>query len=429
MLRLLPLLLSIALCTCGRAQIDYFPPTTETDWASTDSGYDPDSVAAFYHFLEATQTKGFLLLQDGKIALEKYFGDFGQDSVWYWASAGKSLRAALIGIAARDGNLQLTDTTARYLGNGWTNLSPDREQAITVWHQLTMTSGLNELFFSCTTPNCLRYLAPAGTRWAYHNSPYSLTKEVLEEATGSSLNEYTRRKIAIPLGMQTGGWVAADFNTIYFSRVRDAARFGHLILAGGKWSGGQQLLDSVFLRTMLSPAQDINPAYGYLWWLNGQDDHMLPGDRTRFSGPIAPAAPADLVVAAGRNGQFISVVPSTGTVMVRFGEAATDDFAPLDYHNAIWERLNTLKTTTATTHRTTPPTLKSFPNPAGRFVYLQLPTGNHEFALVDEWGRRCRTGLTQGRIALSGLPGGVYTLRLRVAGEVFVSRFVKRVTD
>ncbi|MEL7160656.1 MAG: serine hydrolase [Bacteroidota bacterium] len=426
MLRPLTWLLLALLGTCGRAQVTYFPPQNEATWEQTDPGYDPDSVAALYRYLEDTQTKGFILLQDGKIALEKYFGTFVQDSVWYWASAGKSLRATLVGIAQEEGHLAITDTISRYLGVGWTNLPPEREAAITVWHQLTMTAGLNELFFSCTEPNCLRYLAPVGERWAYHNSPYSLTKEVLEAATELPLNAYTNRTIEQPLGMKSGVWLANGYNTMYFSRVRDAARFGHLILAGGKWDQTTVLGDTEYFAAMTSPSQALNPAYGYLWWLNGQENYLLPGERTIYPGPTTPAAPDDLIVAAGKNGQFIAVVPSTGTVMVRFGEAASDDYAPLAYHNSIWERLVGLRGTTATRASVRPEAVSSFPNPTGRFVRFRLPAGQYQYALFDGRGRRCRLGTTNGRIDLQGLPAGVYTARLRSADQLFVGKLVKR---
>ncbi|MEM1359729.1 MAG: serine hydrolase domain-containing protein, partial [Bacteroidota bacterium] len=312
--------------TCVRAQVTYFPPENEANWETTSPtslGYQADSITALYDYLEATQTKGFLLLKDGRIVLEKYFGTFQQDSVWYWASAGKSLRAALVGIAQEEGHLSIQDSTSKYLGAGWTSLAPEQEAAITIWHQLTMTAGMNELFFSCTSPGCLRFVAPAGDRWAYHNSPYSLTKDVLEEATGTTINAYTNRMIEDKIGMKTGFWWPTGDNTLFLSRVRDAARFGHLILAEGRWENTTVVGDTSYFRAMLQPSQALNQAYGYLWWLNGQDKYMEPADRTVYSGPIAPAAPNDLVLAAGKNGQFIGVSQVEGLVMVRMGDSAS----------------------------------------------------------------------------------------------------------
>lgn len=87
-----------------------------------------------YNFLEQKNSKAFILLKDGKIVLEKYFGAFTQDSIWYWASAGKTLTALLTGIAQEEGYLLITDSTSKYLGSGWTSEPPQKERLITVWH-------------------------------------------------------------------------------------------------------------------------------------------------------------------------------------------------------------------------------------------------------------------------------------------------------
>jgi len=428
-MRPLFLLLLSLLCTCVRAQLTYFPPAADADWEQTSAaslGYHPDSVTALYDYLEDTQTKGFVLLKDGRIVLEKYFGTFVQDSIWYWASAAKSLKATLVGIAQGEGALDVNNPTSDYLGTGWTSLPPEQEDSITVWNQLTMTTGFNGILFECTTPGCLIRLADAGTRWNYHNAPYLLLKDVLEAATNTDLNIYTNQQLENKIGMKTGTWIRQGFAFRYFSRVRDAARFGHLILAEGKWADTEVVTDKDYLREMLQSSQDLNAAYGYLWWLNGQDNYLLPADRTIYPGPIAPAAPEDLVVAAGKNGQFVSVVPSEGLVMVRFGDSSSDDFAPLDYHNSIWERLTTLEGTTAS-REPKATALGVFPNPARRNVWVKLPTqGRYYFELFDGRGRRCKAGTTNGRIDVASLPAGAYVVRLSRADKRYVARVIKR---
>ena len=67
---------------------------------------------------------------------------FDKNTQWYWASAGKSLTATLVGIAQTEGKLNIEKPTAAYLGAGWTSMSTEKEQLITVKNQLTMTTGL-----------------------------------------------------------------------------------------------------------------------------------------------------------------------------------------------------------------------------------------------------------------------------------------------
>ena len=92
-----------------------FPPKSGTTWQSLDPaalGFCPERIDSLYAFLEDKNTRSFLLLQDGKIVLEKYFGSFTADSVWYWASAGKSLTAFLVGQAQEEGLLDIDDKTS-----------------------------------------------------------------------------------------------------------------------------------------------------------------------------------------------------------------------------------------------------------------------------------------------------------------------------
>ena len=101
--------------------------------------------------------------------VEQYYGRYTPDSVHYWASAGKSLTATLVGLARQDGMLALGDSTSRYLGR-WTSAPRTQQQQIQIRHQLTMTTGLDDTPSApctneSTTPACLRYQAPPASRW------------------------------------------------------------------------------------------------------------------------------------------------------------------------------------------------------------------------------------------------------------------------
>lgn len=136
-------------------------------------GWCTEENDTFIEFLEVNNTKAFILLQDGKIAMEHYFGSFVQDSIWYWASAGKTHTAFLTGLAQEEGYLNIENQSSDFLGEGWTECPPKKEALINVRNQLTMTSGLDDGVEDpyCTLDTCLQYLADAGTRWAYHNAP------------------------------------------------------------------------------------------------------------------------------------------------------------------------------------------------------------------------------------------------------------------
>ena len=70
----------------------YFPPTSGTSWETKNPeslGFCAERIDSLYQYLEDHDTKSFILLEDGEIVLEKYFGTYTRDSFWYWASAGK----------------------------------------------------------------------------------------------------------------------------------------------------------------------------------------------------------------------------------------------------------------------------------------------------------------------------------------------------
>lgn len=99
----------------------------------------------------------------------------------------------------------------------------------------------------------------------------------------------------------------------------DMARVGLLVARGGDWNGRSVLKDPRYLATALDSSQDLNPSYGYLWWLNGKSAHVLPGPPVRRPGPIIPSAPTDLVAALGKDDQTIYVCRSLDLVVTRIG--------------------------------------------------------------------------------------------------------------
>lgn len=329
----------------------YFPPIGSADWETSTAaslGWDDSKIPELLALLENNDTRAFLLLKDGKIVIESYFGrnllntaDFGANTNWYWASAGKTLTAMTIGIAQEEGLLSLADKSSQYLGTSWTSLSEEQEDKITVWHQLSMTSGLDDGVANNHSLEAadLQYKADPGSRWAYHNAPYTLLDQVVEGASGKDFDDYFAEKISDKIGMD-GFWNWLDDNHVYFSTARSMARYGLLILNKGKWGETPVLNDQNFFEEMTTPSQEINKSYGYLWWLNGKSSFMLPQSQTVFSGSIHPAAPEDMISGIGKNGQYVSIVPSQNLVLVRMGGNPEEALVPLLFQEEIWEKLN-----------------------------------------------------------------------------------------
>ncbi|MFC2101313.1 serine hydrolase domain-containing protein, partial [Bacteroidota bacterium] len=341
------LIILLAIHINSNSQSLYFPPNSGNTWDTisiSSMGWCQDRIDSLYNYLDQKNTKAFIFLQDGKIVLEKYFGTFTQDSLWYWASAGKTLIAFTVGVAQQENLLYLSDTTSKFLGQGWTSCPPNKEALIKIRHQLTMTSGLDDGVSDpyCTLDTCLQYLTDAGTRWAYHNAPYTLLDEVLAATSGQTLNQYIASKIQSTTGMD-GAFFKVDYINLYLSNARSMARFGLLMLGKGKWNNTPVLTDSVYFNEMVNTSQSLNLSYGYLTWLNGKSSFMIPGLQYVFSGPICPDAPADMHAALGKNAQIINVVPSKNMVWIRMGNApgTGSDITPT-FNNDIWKFINQL---------------------------------------------------------------------------------------
>lgn len=413
------------------AQTLYFPPLTGSTWETTspaELGWCEDSIPPLFDYLDASNSKGFLVLKDGKIVIEHYFDTFTSDSLWYWASAGKSLTSFLVGLAQEQGDLNINNQSSDYMGQGWTSLTPEQEALITVRHQLTMTTGLSDEVadVDCTDPECLVYLDDPGQRWAYHNAPYTLLDSVLQSATGQSINQYLIANVSGVTGIY-GAYLPLGYNNVFFSKPRMMARFGLLMLNNGNWNGTQVMNDMQYFNEMIHSSQDINPAYGYLWWLNGSDQYMLPQSQFVFDGPAMPDAPMDMYAALGKNGQIINVVPSENIVIVRIGDAPTNEifFVPNFYNNTIWEYLNSIMNCNVDVSEIpVDGHIDIYPNPTENEIRIM---STEVILKVEIFNFSGQLQLSESRSTLnvSALSSGVYFVKVFTKRGILNEKFVK----
>ena len=325
----------------------YFPESNEL-WERLnpqDIDWNLQEIDSLDFFLKETDTKAFIILKDGKIVIENYYDGFTADSFWYWASAGKTVTACLVGIAQEEGLLNIHDKTDSYLGEGWTNCL-ENESDISIWNQLSMTTGLdyNVDDIHCILPECLLCLNEASSEWYYHNAPYTLLANVVESASGETYNQFYRTRLANKLDMG-GAFYPNEDGNLLITKPLSMARFGLMILAGGFWKD-ERIVPEQYYNEMISTSQDINKSYGYLWWLNGKESHRLPGSTFTFDGPLVPSAPSDMFAGLGKNDQKVYVVPSENLVVVRMGDDGSDSRLALSsYDTKLWEKIsNVIKT-------------------------------------------------------------------------------------
>ncbi len=267
--------------------------------------------------------RSLLVVKNGLLVVEEYFGVGGRDDLHDVRSVTKSVVSALTGIALARGDIRsLDDPIAGYLGPLVPGLDPEKG-AITIRHLLTMTSGLewdesggfgsysdwirsrDHLGFLLDKP----FAAAPGSRFNYNSAAVHLLGVVLEQATVMQLPTLARFALFDPMGISLNRW--EPLGSGYYNggagldlRPRDLARFGQLFLQGGS-SAGRQIVPAGWVG--LSSAEEFGwrislgsldgISYGYLWW-------------------VVPGAAEPLYFAWGYGGQYVVVVPDLNLVVV-----------------------------------------------------------------------------------------------------------------
>lgn len=322
----------------------YFPPLTGDVWETksiANLGWKQTAVQPLLDYLALKNSKGFIILVNGRIVMENYFNGHSATTPWYWASAGKTLTSTVTGIAQQEGLLNINNKVSDYIGTGWTSLPLAKENLITNKHLLTMTSGIEDITNGdAVDPTHLTYKADAGTRWAYHNV-YVKLQDVVAAASGQTWSNYFNTKLRDKIGM-TGTWLQVDNNSVYYSTTRSMARYGLLMLNKGKWEN-TTILNETYFNEATNTSQNINLGYGYLWWLNGKSSYHLPQPQLQLNGSIIPSGPNDMFMALGKNDQKIYVIPSKKMVVIRMGDAADSvNLALSDFDDVLWQKINAL---------------------------------------------------------------------------------------
>ncbi len=349
-------LITLVLCCTSNEAVDYmepkttslyFPPIDANEWETISPvalEWNTFNLQVLLDFLNEKKTKAFIVLKNGKIAIEWYGNDADESTNLTWYSAGKTLSAFMMGIAQQEGFLDIDNSSQGYFGNGWSSLTNGQESNITIKQHMTMTTGLDHTVVDLNyhDSDCLHYLNSPDSFWYYHNASYTLTQSIIEGATTTSFNTYFNDQLKYRIGMQ-GTWLNLGYNKVYFSNARSMARFGLLNLNKGIWGDTAILNDLNYISKMTDTSQNLNKAYGYLWWLNGKESFRVPGSTLEFPGKLIPNAPNDLFAGLGKNDQKLYIVPSKGLVIVRLGNNTGETLlGPSSFDNELWEKINSV---------------------------------------------------------------------------------------
>jgi len=297
------------------------------DWTALNAASD----WAFDRKSAEQVTLSLIVVHKGQIIHERYADGVNMTTRTRTWSTAKSIAATLIGMLVDDGRLELDEQ----LGIEWL---PDVEgddndprHAITLRHVMNMSSGLypvDSFGMEYATGSGLAYWAGAssvdgarrrallrepGTRWDYENYDTLLAVYAMKRALGDARTyaEYPRKALLDRIGMRntlasTDRFGDFVFSSQVYATARDLARFGLLYAQGGVWQGKRLISEdwTEFVRTPAPAAASRGNDYGGQFWL-------VPDDRNDV--------PRSAYATAGNRGQYVIIVPSHDTVIVRRG--------------------------------------------------------------------------------------------------------------
>ena len=308
----------------------YFPTTNDNLWVGVSPltlGWKTAKINELKSFLDKNNSTGFIVLYNGRIAIETYWRGWDRNSSGPVASVGKSYVSLMIGKLSDQGKININNTVSSYIGDNWSNSSLSNERIVTVKDLLSMTSGLNDLRFKKYQP---------GSAWEYSRS-YKALYEVIAAVTGQDSIQDFYNLYGNSIGVKsTSIGTQKDFS----SSTRDMARIGLMLLNNGQWNANS-IVSKNYVSTAISSSQTYNKSYGLLFWLNGKESHMFPKDPTVYSGSLATEAPGDMFAAMGYEERRIYVVPSRKLVIIRQGDATTYDpqLAASAFDRELWSRI------------------------------------------------------------------------------------------
>ena len=306
-------------------------------------GLDTIEVNQLMDFVKIPEfnTQAAILIQGNYIIAEYYGEGYDKSSLVTSWSVAKSFTSTLIGIAIDEGYISsINDPITDYLPE-WKGKDQDN---ILLKHLLAMQSGMDDhpLAGVVFSTNMVKYsldrdvLRPPETAFSYSNEDSMLLGEILENATGFSVQDYADKKLFNILEIEDKWWTDQAGNTVTYAGLdmnpRDFAKFGLMVAQDGKWEN-KEVVSSEWLETATNNYNDLAP-YGFQWWTSNSPDEK---EYNFFS-------------AKGLDGQLIYVWPEIDLVFVRFTkyqhvgdkESSVVNF-PTSYQNTESGNLPTVK--------------------------------------------------------------------------------------
>ena len=317
-----------------------FQPLAISDEFSSDFSVSLEGQEKSIDEIAAAQfIDGLLVLKDGKIVAERYYGQLAADRPHLLNSVSKSIVGLLARKLAADGVIDLSLPVSHYVpelaesGYGPDSLETvldmqdgsdyreDYEDLSSTFRMQDCAIGWsNASYCPANGPKSLFEFLPTVGRdeaqvgtFEYRSGSVNAIAWVLEAATNQPLAALISDYIWQPMGAEfdanitidQGGFALADHGIS--TTLRDLGRFGLLMLNDGQSFGNQVVPASVL--------QDIKNTPGDPNWSLPSPDGYKPFYRSFWWGEGNPGGD---VSGLGIHGQIVHVVPKDGLVIAMF---------------------------------------------------------------------------------------------------------------
>ncbi len=278
---------------------------------------DGTEIKCWQDYLSSKEADGFsgavIVAQGDNVLIRKEYGAAtkdGKDTAFWIASISKPITATAVLKLAEDNLLDLNAPLSKYLPEAPTALAN-----VTVHHLLTHRSGLPHAYSAdgvidrtaATKAILQQKLERKPGEFGYSNDGYNLLAILIETVSGDSFENYLRRQIFKPAGMDGAGFwgfepsdtpVVAPFNpvrtlsakpTIWY-KGRSVANWGFRGASGiyataedlfkfvRALEGGRILKKKTFADMISSKNPSLGPnaqTYGYGWALRFKDGRLI----------------------------------------------------------------------------------------------------------------------------------------------------------
>lgn len=285
------------------------------------------------HYHDSMQTRAFLVIKDDTILYEYYWDQHDENRVSNSFSMAKTIVSLLLGVALDEGKIEsLEEPVAKYIDRFKYNARAE----LTIKQVLTMSAGFDweesginplsetaEAYYGSNLERLVttqQIIEPPGKVFHYQSGNTQLLAMIIEKATGMTISEYAEEKIWKKIGSENEAFWSLDKENgdekaycCFYATARDFARLGRLLLKKGNWEGVQvvsaEYIEEMFkVQSELSTKDGIeNAVYSYQFWIyNTRNNPMY-----YFRGLL---------------GQYIMILPSENTVVVRLGEKTEKNF-------------------------------------------------------------------------------------------------------